>query len=418
MYSYVKALALSRSIGSQWKEVPLAAILVFDIYQTYSKIYLVLNNSVLATEVVVDMDVLRAQYSSYAGTLEALLVTIGNATLPTVPSLPNTEVKFAKYSDAVRVGYKVKTCIMGREVPDNYPANELIDLKMDRPNYQTDMDLIEDYCLVSVNGHYHWNESAGNHAYIKDGGKTLQHSKLNHLGILSFLDIGKLTKIHLDPEEIVPVTAGTELRDKINFSVTEDLDNKSYILILGGYMILPQEGVFWRSGQHGFTLDINRITYMERLLESHKYMDMKALGLTTYPLGDNVFNTAEIMSDTVIRKYMTLSQSFLVLVDVPHLVSNKINIRHSNLPGMFTSYQDPVYPLIVNYGKVAEYWKTEEDGFWSVNVQDSYLRNYVASQQPVKSEQAINDAMLANKPFYHSRGFLLELAGFGWNEQY
>jgi len=109
---------------------------------------------------------------------------------------------------------------------------------------------------------------------------------------------------------------------------------------------------------------------------------------------------------------MTLSQSFLVLVDTPNLVTNKIELRHSQLPGMFTAYQDPVYPLLVNYGKVGEYWKTHEDGYWSVTVQDSFLRNYILSQQPIYHLPNITNNLLPSKPFWHSRGYLLEIAAY------
>lgn len=412
MYSYVRALGLSRSIGSQWAAVDLEDSLVFDIFQNYTKVYLTLNHSVLDEDVFVDLDVLAPLYGNYGDTLSSLLVLIGNMTLATVPALPNTLVKYAKYSDAIRVGYKVNPCNVGAIYPDNYPQSGLMDLEVTRALYKTDMSLIHDYCLVSVNGYYHSTDANATSAYVYDGAKTLRKSKLNHLGIYSFLDIGKLTKIKIKAEDIKPVSVGSTLKDKINFSVEEDLDDKSYILILGGYMVLPQDGVFWRSGENGFTLDINRLSYIERLFESKPYIDLSDLELTPTTLGDNVYDADELTSDDVIRKYMTLSQSFLVLVDIPSLVSNKIYVRHSSLPGMFTAYQDPVYPLVVNYGKMAEYWKVHEDGHWSLTVQDSYLRNYVVSQQPVRSGQDINDHLLSNKPFYHSRGYLLELAGY------
>ncbi len=412
MYTYESALGLSRSIGSQWSEVDLHDILVFNIFQTYTKVYLTLQHDVLTEPVFVDMDVLKPLYGNYSDTLENLLILLGNTTLQTVDSLPNSSVKFAKYSDAVRAGYKIKPTIAGIVVPEEYPSVELKDLEITRGRYSTNMELVHDYCLVSVNGYFHYTDATAQKAYVFDGGITLRHSKLNHLGLLSFLDVGKLQKIKIDPANIVPVTDGTALRDKINFSVNENLDGKSYILILGGYMVLPQQDVFWRSGEHGFTLDINRINYKERFFESRQYLDLSGLGLSQSANGDNVFDYDELMSDAVIKKYMTLSQSFLVIVDVPELVSNKVYLRHSSLPGMFTSYQEPVYPLMVNYGKIAEYWKSSEDGFWSVNVQDSYLRNYIVSQQPVREGQLITDQLDATKPFYHSRGFLLELAGY------
>lgn len=412
MYSFQRALALSRSIGSQWTEVDLSDQLVFDIFQSYTKVFLVLSNTNLTEDVFVDMDSLRSLYSSYDDTLDKLLLSLGNTTLATVPSLPNAVVKYAKYANAFRSGYKIETTVAGMQVPEGYPSSELKDLKITRPLYSTDMQLLEDYCLLSVNGYYHWNETASGVAYAFDGGTTMRKSKLNHMGIYSFLDVGKLTKIKLDPARIVPVTAGTQLRDKINFTVDESLEGKSYILVMGGYMVFPQEGVFWRSGQSGFTLDINRVFYKERLLESSQYIDLSPMGLTRTTIGDNVYSIDELTSDERIRKYLTLSQSFLVLVDTPNLVANKLHIRHSALPGMFTAYQDPVYPLVVGFGKNAEYWKTKEGNAWSVNVQDSYMRNYVVSEQATHNGQLFTDHLASPNLYFHGRGFLLELAGY------
>ena len=79
---------------------------------------------------------------------------------------------------------------------------------------------------------------------------------------------------------------------------------------------------------------------------------------------------------------------------------------------MFTSYIDPKYPLIVNYGKVAEYWKTEEDGFWSVTVTDSFYRDYLFSQQPAHELEAVSNNRIPMRSFQHSKGFLLEIAGY------
>lgn len=412
MYTYIKAVALSRVIGSQWKETDLSATVVQEIYANFVKVYLTLENPAIPGQVYVDFDTLKTVYATYARTLSELLVEIGNMALETVASLPENRTAFVKYSDALRVGYKTTLAKAGMEYPDTYPQSELPDLCIERPARPMDMKLVHDYCLVSVNGYYHWTSADTGKAYAYDGAVSMRKSKINHLGLLNFIDIGKLTKIKIDPLNVKRADVDVAMKDKLNFSVQENLDNKSYILILGGYMVLPEDGVFWRSGEQGFTVSLQKLDYVERLLESNQYLDLSSLGLTKYSMNEEALNSAEIMSDDVVRKYMTLSQSYLVLVDVPNLVSNKIHVRHSNLPGMFTSYQKPQYPLFLNYGKTAEYWTSEEDGYWSLTVQDSFMRNYMVSQQPLKLPQAITDQVVTGNPYYHSRGYFLELIGY------
>lgn len=412
MYTYVKAVALSRAIGSQWKEIDLSTSPVIEIYRNYTKTYLVLANVSLPDNVYVDLDSLKAEFSAFSGTITQLLSTLGTRTLDTVPSLPTDKVAFVKYSDALRVGYKTTLAKAGMIYPEAYPESELPDLCVERPLHPVDMKLVNDYCLMSVNGYYHWTEATTEKAFVYNGAVTMRKSKINHIGLLNFIDVGKLTKIKIEPSNVQRLDASTPLKDKILFTVPDNLDNKSYVLILGGYIVLPEDGTFWRSGDNSFTLSLQKLDYVERLLESSQYLDLTALGLSHFSMNPDALSVSEIMSDEVIRRYMTLSQSFLVLVDTPNLASNKIHVRHSSLPGMFTTYQKPEYPLIVNYGKVAEYWITEEDGHWALSVQDSFLRNYIVSQQPVKSIQAITGQLLPNQPYYHSRGYFLELIGY------
>lgn len=412
MYSFVNAVALSRSIGSQWTEIDLSDILVFDIYTKYTKVYLILSNPDIVGDVYVDMDVLKASYSTYQGTLNELFVELGNITLPTVSELPNLIVKYAKYSDAFRSEYKIDLTNIGTVVPEGYPHADLHDLVLDRPRYTTDMSLLHSHCLVSVNGYVHMTDTDGDKAYVYKGADTMRQSRTNQLGILSFLDIGSLTKTLIDPNRIIPQEPLGLLKDKIYFSVDEDLTNKSYILVLGGYLVFPEENVFWRNGDNTFALDINQIPYPERLCESNSYLDLSDLLLTDSPIDPALLNIDEIYSDDVLKRYMTLSQSFLVIVDTPNLVTNKIFLRHSNVPGSFTSYQDPSYPLIANYGKIAEYWKIQEGNQWSIRVVDSFIRNFVFTNQPIYQLHNVTDQLNPSMPFLMSKGFLLEIAGY------
>jgi hypothetical protein len=412
MYSYVRAICLSRSIGSQWSERDLRNISVYDLFNNFTKIYLELSHSALIDNVYVDMDSLRLQYSNYQGTLEEFLVFNDNNTLTTVPSLPTMDVKYAKYSDAIRVGYHVETGLLGQELPDNYPQFAREDLVVTRPRYKTDMQVVYDHALVSVNGYFHRTDCDGENLYVLQGGKSMQRSKDNHLGILSFLDIGKIKIVPIDQESIIPVNSGTALKDSLRFTINEDLTGKSCILVLGGYLVFPQDNVFYRTSDNGFNLDIKLLPYLERIFESNLYLDLSPLELNRINQDDSGYDVQELYSDSVIKKYMTMSQSFMVIIDVPHLTTNKIHVRHSSVPGMFTCYQDPVYPLVVNHGRCAEYWKVLEDGVWSLSVHDSFLRNYVISNQKAYDLHRVTDNLLATKPFYHSRGFLLEIAGY------
>lgn len=414
MYTFVTSTCLSRSIGAQWQTLPhLDDMVVYQIYQNFSKVFLTLSHPDIPDPIYVDMDSLRAQYSSYQNTLKQLLIDLGDTTLETVNSIPSTEIKYARYSDAVRQGYKIVTSIIGMNVPDNYPDDEKHDLTITRPNTTTDLALLHTHCMVSVNGYYHMTDTDGTKTYVPKGADTMRRSNNNHLGIWSFIDIGKLTKVKLDPARIVPEDANHSLKDKIFFTVDQPLDGKSYFLNLGGYLVFPEEGVFWRSGEQTFSLDINQIPYWQRLMESSLFIDLSPLNLSVIPENPgNGYNVPEIYSDEVIRAYMTLIQSFLVIVETETLSTAWVPIRHSDLPGMFTAYQNPTDILLVGYGRVAEYVKTEENGFWSVTAHDAFLRNYIAGEKYIQDEQFVTSNLRSWAPYFNSRGIMLQVSGY------
>lgn len=412
MYTFVNAVVLGRSAGAQWADADLSDIIVYDIFNSYVKVYLVLDDPNLTEDVFVDFSVLKTEFSSYTGTLDELLTYLDLRVLPTVLEIPSTNVKRVKYSDAIRSQYKVSLTNIGIETPGNYPQLDLHDLEITRPKYNTPLELLHSHCLVSINGYYHMTDTDGERAFIHKGADTMRSGKNNHIGITSFLDVGALTKIKLDKDFIVGQTPTSPLSEKVYFTVPDNLDGKSYILILDGYMVLPDTDVFWRNGEHSFALNLNMLPYLERIYEASLYMDMTELGLSDPIVSPETMILSEVWSDAIIKNYLTMSQSYLVLVDTPNLVSNKIHLRHSNLPGMFTAYQDPTMPLFAGHGKVAEYWKTFEDDHWSVTVQDSFLRNYILSEQPTSNSVVVNNHLLSTEPYKHSRGYLLDIAGY------
>jgi hypothetical protein len=249
-------------------------------------------------------------------------------------------------------------------------------------------------------------ETDGTKAYIYQGGQTMRHAHFNHLGILSFLDIGRLTATWIHPDAIYGHPGLPSLRSRVCFDIdpTVVLDARSYVLVLGGYLVFPADGVFWRSGDHAFSLDLQHLPYLERLYESQHFIDL--------PAEIDVTNIQDSWNDDAIRAYLSMSQTFLVTVETAELILNRIHLRHSSLPGMFTAYQDPMYPLITAYGRVAEYWKTFEDGYWAVSVQDSFYRNFVISKNQSSLTGTVNDHLIPSSPYFHSKGYLLEIAGY------
>lgn len=413
MYTYIGSAVLPRTIGGQWSNTDISDTLVYQLYQVYSKVYLNLSHPSLANPIWVDLDFFSAQYSSFNGTVNEMLVAIGDISLDYTLNGPSTQVKYVKYSDAFRSFYKVAVCDRGRTYPDNFPKESLRDLQLTRDKYLTDMTLIHSNCLTSVNGIIHPTDTDGTNAYVIEGAVTMHRSRDNHLGIISFLDIGALGKYSIDTVNDISTDPNQSLYNNLRFSVNADLTGKQVFLVLGGYMVFLQEPYFKRISDNVFGLTLNSMPILERIMESANYIDILSyLNLPSDTL-NNITNLNQVMSDDVVRAYLGLPFTFLVSVDTDFLITDTIQVKNCNVPGMFTaySYEHVSYPLVVGYGKLAEYWSTFEDNFYAVNVSDPLYRNYLFSAVNKASLTNISNQQLPTATPFTTRGYFLRIGG-------
>ena len=411
MYTYVKSLTLSKGFNATWSEDDRYTEALGAIFQTTTEFFLTLKEPISDKEVYVDMKYLLQDYATSTKTVEQWLIDNGDNTLPLITKLPDHQLKYVKFSNATQAGYRVFPVKRGYDLDASLPLSDRPDLVLSRKGYETNLALIHSHCLTTVGGFLHNTDTDGNASYIIDGTKVIEKRGFTHVGLISFLDIGRLTKVKIKKENIHRLEVDTPLSDKLVFTTDADLTNKSYLLSIGGYLVTPEDKVFWRSGDQSFTVHLQSLNYIERYLESKGILDLSSLGLPPSDINENVVSLEDLMSDETIKRYLTLSQSFLIVVDTPFLSVNKIHLRGSHVPNKFTSYQDPSYPLSVGYGRLAEYWKTPEAGYWSLAIPDSFYRHFIAGQQPTQFIKMVNDHLLSCPPYYFSRGVLLEMAG-------
>lgn len=420
-YSFVRAVALPRSAGAQWASPNITTVSLLNLYLTYEELYVVLTHTAIVGEVYVDMNLYRSTYSSYAFNISTWLSTeIGTDSLLHSDTLPSEHITFASYANSVAQRYKIALATPHPDDPDNY-----LDLRLSRPSYTTDLELIHNYSLVSVNGFIHITQNSTNNTIlIKDGATTAKRSRLNHVGLTSFFNMGDMVKLPILPNNIHKLTPTSTLMDGLTFSVTLpnnfDLDNKSYILVLGGYMVFVNDGTiepvainnpgtFWRNGNNSFRVNLNNLNYLNRIFESNQYIDLSSLGVDNLNEPSTV-DIQELMSDASILKYFQLSQSFLVVINTPKLFVKTITIRDHNTPGHFTTNIEPKYPLCVGYGRIAEYNKEPSDDGWAVTVADSYTRRFVFGYKRPVDDGLVSDQLVPYAPYSSLAGKLIQIS--------
>jgi hypothetical protein len=269
------------------------------------------------------------------------------------------------YADAFAVGYKAELVTATGSLTAA-TREQLTMLRLSRANPErTNMRTFYKNCLVSINGFYHITDTDGNYAYVLDAGKSSVKSRQNQVGILNFMDIGELEIIPITEDMIFNQGDGSTLQQRAYVKLPNQYstEGKVPILVMGGYLNFVGNS-FWQSGDNTFSLDFHAMRLLSRFYESLPYIDFDYLGLSGTTHNIDQVSLQQFFSDEVLTKYMTSTQSFVVLVNTSQLFTNKIRLRGAKLPGMFVSESTPRYPLIMGYGRVGEYWKTYEDQQW------------------------------------------------------
>lgn len=412
MYSFVRSYAISRSIGSQWSEIDLSKSLLSSIYSVFSKAYVIIYDSLIEQEVIVDIEFFKNRYSGMNLNLEEVLDRHTGLPLVTTDELPNMNIKHAIYSIRNKAGYRYSFAKIGFQYPDEFNSKFLPDVKITRPGYDTDMKLLNSHCLITVNGYVHDTDANSSECYVLGASKTIEISKDDRIGILSFLDVGELVKYKLSRDNIHPFRIDGDLKDKIIFKVDEDIEDDSFMLVLGGYLIFPQEGIFYRQGSDSFVLDINKIPYLERILECREFIDISSLNLDMNINEDGNIEISNLYSNDVIKNYLCMDKSFLVRIKTDNLNIRKFAVKRVNTPGHFVLLEAPKYPMFVGYGRMVEYWYQKQGERYLVSVADSYFRNYSIRYRKKEKEQVIGDGLMAQNPIYHQGAVMLEISSY------
>lgn len=416
MYTYVKTWALARTVGSVWQQIDVSQIRLVSLFKTYQKLYLLLTETVTQKDVYVELTQYRNTYGLSTLTVsEWLADVVKNTTLKTSPTPAFDAPKRVVYADVFAAGYHLSHALVGVEDVKGRLVSDLVDLKMVRKpsSPSTDMRMIDDYCLVTCNGFVHWTQSSQSSTYIYQGGNTVSRSTTPHgvAGLVSFMNIGKLSKIHLDEADIV-IEDTVDPKIKVRFTVEPSSDKKTPIFCLFGHLVFADSTSFWRVSDYEYVLDLSKLNLPEKFIQAKNYLNFSNLNLTTLDTNTDAVDLSELYDPVRLKKLLTHIHSFLILVDHPDVCAQRIDIRQFNTPGVFETHSALTSILMLSSGRIAEYWSTNEAGVWSHTVLDSYLRNFVFSKTPYRPKQNITGDLIPSAMYERKEGYILDILAY------
>ncbi len=317
----------------------------------------------------------------------------------------------ATYQLASAANYKFNICKIGFNSYDPtayYHKENFPDVEVTRPGTDTDLELLHKNFLMTVNGYVYSTEYIGGKLYIPNATMSMIRSRANAMGLINFTNLGQITKTKITPSMVTtdPIMPAFE---KVIITFPDTV--KQPILIMAGYMIFENPEYFYRVSDNVFALRLDRLNYVEKLYELNRYRDIfKELEVPVSNTNDTMVDGQVVRSEAVIKKVLSLHNSFLVNLDADNLSTTKIYLDKTSVPLNFRTEYKPIYPLIVGYGKVTEYFQEKPtDEKYVVSTQDGYYNNHLFSSQSYRDLAVYNDHRKPGTTYRLSPGFFLDI---------
>lgn len=363
MYIYVKAVLREGAPNSQYKEVDVRQLRLSDLLKKYVDGYIHLEHSKVISPFFVPINDLRSMELPYGNNpFVTWLGQVATMALPTYDEEPKYETKLVHYADALLAGFNLKRVQPNTlESGANFPPHLLSDILVTKDGYNGDS--LDGKFVTTVNGLLH-NTGYVRAGFVAYGGaRTLDMSRNTSIGLLSFEAIGRVKTVHLGEGRVL----GGQLRSEIFLNLGESIVGKSVALSIGGYLHVSDPSYSIIDPERGIVrINTPLIDIQRRLMRTRTMIDLSELGLTAFDYSENALVRSEAQNNNILRKYLTLPQSFAMIIDVPHIYMKRNLLASLPISGYVESPYDPTQPLIDEYGHVLDYWKGGSGNQWSM----------------------------------------------------
>ena len=407
MYQLVSAKYRSDRKAGRWLDADVANIPITTLTTVYGDVLLFITYPSAPAPKALRFDLVAYTLNGVGPsvTVQQWLTAQGNKTLPFEKVTPTLTPRYVAYVQAWHAGYDFVPRPRNGVVGANMSLWEQEDLIATHPDFTP--AYINDYALFQVNGYFHINDYTDAGCRVLDGNRTVRVSNDNQIGLLSFEDIGKIIKCPITTAMVAAQNADAPLKDAVYVTLPShyDLKGKTILMVIGGYLHAGGRA-FTQVGERTYKVQMQNLMLLDRYLESQKHLDLSSMGLTQYADNPSLTSVAELYSDTAIRGWLTMSQSFFVIVDAPSFFHALEPVEYSGLPGRYYTYARTDAPLMGAYGRALDYHTIQEQGTTVICASDNVRHHYDANRRQWQLSKAIDGGSYPANPYRHTHAFM------------
>lgn len=400
--------------NGRWLEVDVRNLNIATILTNYAEVYFFISYPIANGHNLKGLllSKIRGMLLSFDNnkTFQQWLDFIGDLTLPFEDKLLEDKASFVRYAQAWHAGYKAepvnKDLNSDKYIPDSLRTDLLL------TNDTKDIRDFTKKALVTVNGFFH---PCGRHekgVLVYGGGTNIYNSNDNQIGIYSFETVGDIKTVLIDDSWLSKVRPDAPLYDGTYITIPEsyDITNKTVLLVIGGYLNVLND-VYYEVTKNTFRVNFTKMMLLDRIFQSFKEMNLERLDLFPEKNSPTLTMMDKLKDDEVIRKYVTATNSFFVLVDSPGFFQEYKPLEYLRLPGRSLDLNYEQLPLVGAYGKMMDYHVIKEHALnndyhekdrvnvycATINIRNRYDNN----RRPWHHNHAINAGRNSYYPFVH-----------------
>ena len=387
MYQYTRSFLRPRGLNKTWIAVDISLVPMATLLAQYVDGYIVVTNPVIsATPMYIQYRTLTQTTLPMVNLpLASWLAWIGNVALAYSSTEPTAVTGTVRYSDAVQARFQLRR--IHPTTPwdpcshdDHIPLSSLTDLSLHKDNVS--LEELHQYVLCTVNGLLHRTILTDIGMQIEDGGSSVDICNAASVGVLSLREVGVVRQVPLTAANL-KYKAGTPHRHIAYVETGLDLNNCTVMLSLGGYLHACDGVATIVSHDTGVVgLSLTRVDLARRILESSRYIDLSSIPITRSNIRTGAIVVDELDSNAVVDAYLQLSQTFLVVVSTSMLYVDYTALDTPTLPGVYTTVNEPQYPIRSSTGRLPEYWRRQEYSGWVLDSTQLYDHDYLYTTTP------------------------------------
>lgn len=409
MYTLVSTYLKPKGLSQTYGPYDISLQTLRTIKSTYIDGYIELANVALTDNIFVTIDEFRELNLPMRDnhTFEYWLRYIGNKTIPGVEIRPDYITREVKSRNVLHAGYKVDLCKRTQAPNNTLAIGDMNDVYLRKEN--VDVNILRTRSLTTVNGFFHPHVPYYDGVAIVGGGSQCKYLGKLQVGLWSFSGIGDVQMIPIKEDMIHRFKTGVLLANKAIVDMNTDIENKSILVFIAGYMLTGTNLVSVMSDVTGvIKIDMRAFDLVRRVTQAHGHINLESAGFTYDPEDSSLtqFSANKILSDVVTKKIMSLPQSFIAIIDTPSLSITRHPIAKTGLIDRRISITEPNLPIIDSCGRCPEYWIQSQNTAYSIHLPHSYYEKHLHETRKQFTYDRFNTAIEVDGFQEHNYQFL------------